>query len=414
VSSAAANAEIIAVGSELLTPGKIDTNSLYLTGELNNLGVEVVRKMVVGDDRARLVQSIRDAAAQSQFVILSGGLGPTEDDLTRDAVAEALGRPLLFNQDICDWLEARFRSFGRKMAEVNKRQAYVVEGAEILHNDRGTAPGQWLAENGHILMLLPGPPRELKSMFGTLCLDRLRALLPPLAIRTRFYRVAGIGESDLDQIIAPIYTKYANPVTTILSTSGDIQIHLRARCSTEVEAEALLADLGGQVEAALGDRIYSNNGDPMEKVIGGLLRDQKASLSVAESLTGGMLGMRITSVARASDYFRGGFLTYTDEMKITQLGVPREVLETRTAVSEPVATAMAAGARSRTGSTYALSLTGSAGPGGEDDGHVWIGLATPDGVEARELRFPAGDRDRVRLFATNTALNLLRRKLCAL
>jgi nicotinamide-nucleotide amidase len=414
VKPAAANAEIIAVGSELLTPERIDTNSLYLTGELNNLGVEVVRKMVVGDDRARLVQSIRDAVGQSQFVILSGGLGPTEDDLTRDAVAEALGRRLLFNQDICDWLEARFRSFGRKMAEVNKRQAYVVEGAEILANDRGTAPGQWLAQNGHIIMLLPGPPRELKAMFGKLCLDRVRALLPPLVIRTRFYRVAGIGESDLDQIIAPVYTKYANPVTTILSTSGDIQIHLRARCSTEEEAELLLADLGTQIEALLGDRIYSTNGDPMEKVIGGLLREQRASLSVAESLTGGMVGMRITSVAGASDYFRGGFLTYTDEMKCTQLGVPREVLETQTAVSEPVAAAMADGARSRTGSTYALSLTGSAGPGGKDDGHVWIGLATPDGVEARELRFPAGDRDRVRIFATNTALNLLRRKLCAL
>ena len=414
MSSAAANAEISAVGSELLTPEKIDTNSLYLTGELNNLGVEVVRKMVVGDDRARLVQSIRDAVAQSQFVILSGGLGPTEDDLTRDAVAEALGRRLLFNREICDWLEARFRSFGRKMAEVNKRQAYVVEGAEILPNDRGTAPGQWLAENGHIIMMLPGPPRELKSMFGKMCLDRLRALLPPLVIRTRFYRVAGIGESDLDQIIAPVYTKYTNPVTTILSTSGDIQIHLRARCSTEQEAEALLADLGGQIETLLGDRIYSTNGDPMEKVIGGLLRAQHASLSVAESLTGGMVGMRITSVAGASDYFRGGFLTYTDEMKCTQLGVPREVLAKQTAVSEPVAAAMADGARSRTGSTYALSLTGSAGPGGQDDGHVWIGLAAPDGVEARELRFPAGDRDRVRIFATNTALNLLRRKLCAL
>ena len=412
--SAAANAEIIAVGSELLTPEKIDTNSLYLTGELNNLGVEVVRKMVVGDDRARLVQSIRDAVTQSQFVILSGGLGPTEDDLTRDAVADALGRRLLFNQDICDWLEARFRSFGRKMAEVNKRQAYVVEGAEILANDRGTAPGQWLAENGHIIMLLPGPPRELKAMFGKLCLDRLRSLLPPLVIRTRFYRVAGIGESDLDQIIAPVYTKYTNPVTTILSTSGDIQIHLRARCTTEQEAESLLADLGAQIEALLGDRIYSTNGDPMEKVIGGLLRAQRASLSVAESLTGGMVGMRITSVAGASDYFRGGFLTYTDEMKCTQLGVPREIIETQTAVSEAVAAAMADGARSRTGSTYALSLTGSAGPGGEDDGHVWIGLATPEGVEARELRFPAGDRDRVRVFATNTALNLLRRKLCAL
>jgi len=304
--SSAANAEIIAVGSELLTPEKKSTLTRSTSpAKLNNLGVEVVRKMVVGDDRARLVQSIRDAVAQSQFVILSGGLGPTEDDLTRDAVAEALGRRLLFNQDICDWLEARFRSFGRQMAEVNKRQAYVVEGAEILPNDRGTAPGQWLAQNGHVIMLLPGPPRELKSMFGKLCLDRVRSLLPPLVIRTRFYRIAGIGESDVDQLIAPVYTKYTNPVTTILSTSGDIQIHLRARCSTEEEAEALLADLGGQIEALLGDRIYSTNGDPMEKVIGSLLRSRNASLSVAESLTGAWSGcaslrfraLRITSEA---------------------------------------------------------------------------------------------------------------------
>src|SRR5947209_5003841 len=351
-----ADAEIIAVGSELLTPQKVDTNSLYLTDQLNELGVEVVRKTIVGDERARLTDSIRGAIARSQIVVITGGLGPTEDDVTRDSVAAALGRELRFDQGICDWLEARFRSFGRKMAENNKRQAYLVEGAEILPNQWGTAPGQWIRQDGATILLLPGPPRELKGLFSTECLPRLRAMLPPQVIRTRFYRVAGMGESDLDALIAPVYTRYQNPVTTILAAAGDIQIHLRARCGTAEEAEALLAEVAGQIEPLIAERLYSRDGSSLEQVIGNLLLGKNASLSVAESATGGMLGERITSVPGSAEYFRGGFLTYTNAMKIKLLGVSAELIEQHTAVSEPVVRAMAEGARRNTGSDYALAI----------------------------------------------------------
>lgn len=408
------NAEIIAVGSELLTPQRIDTNSLYLTDQLNRLGIEVVTKSVIGDDRQRLCAAVRLAASRSEVVVLTGGLGPTEDDVTREAVAAALGRPLVFRPDLMEAIEARFARMGRKMAEINRRQAYVVDGAEALRNDNGTAPGLWLDHEGAAILLLPGPPPEMKPLFERECEPRLRARIPPLAIRTRFYRVALMAESDLDQLIAPVYKRYENPVTTILAAPGDIQIHLRARCASEQEAERLLAELGGKVEELLGDRLYSTTGDPLEKVVGGRLRACGASLSVAESCTGGMLGERITSVAGSSDYFRGGFLVYSDEMKSRLLGVPAGLLREHTAVSAPVAMAMASGARDRTGSTYALSVTGVAGPGGGGGpipaGTVFLGLAAPDGTSAIERRFP-GDRARVRAMAVQTALDLLRRAL---
>lgn len=407
------NAEIIAVGSELLTPQRLDTNSLYLTDQLNALGVEVVRKTVVGDERERLTDSILGAAARSQIVVLTGGLGPTEDDLTRDAIASALGRKLIFEQKICDLIEARIRAFGRKMAEINRRQAYVVEGAEVLTNDRGTAPGQWIANDGVVFMLLPGPPAELKPMFEGQCLPRLQKLLPPQVIRTRWLRVVGIGESDLDQLIAPVYMRYQNLATTILAVSGEIHVHLRARCATAQEAETIVAQASAEIEPLLGDRLYSCNGDSLEKVCGDLLRARHASLAVAESATSGLLGGRITAVPSASDYFRGGFITYSDEMKIRLLGVPADTIAAHTAVSEPVAKAMAEGARARTGADYAISITGYAGPTGENVGLVFIGLASPDGTQARRLQWPA-DRDRVRTFSTNIALDMLRRKLLGL
>lgn len=405
-----ANAEIIAVGSELLTPQKIDTNSLYLTAELNALGVEVVAKTVVGDDRARLTETVQAAVARSQIVILTGGLGPTEDDVTRDAVAAALGREQIFNPAVCDWLIERFKKFGRPMAENNKRQAYILEGAEILDNDWGTAPGQWIYHNGAVVVLLPGPPRELKGMFPARCLPRFEKLLPPQVIRARFYRVAGMGESDLDSLIAPVYTKYQNPVTTILAAPGDIQIHLRARCQTAEEAERLLAEVGSQIEPLLGTRIYSNVGEPLEQVVGKLLLAQGAHLAVAESATGGMLGERITAVRGSSDYFLGGFLAYTDAMKRTLLNVPDLLLRTHTAVSELVAIAMAEGAQRLTGAGYALSITGYAEPGDGQSGLVFIGLATPDGSSAKRLQF-VGDRQRVRSLAVITALDLIRKDL---
>lgn len=405
-----ATAEIIAAGSELLTPSKMDTNSLWLTGELNDLGVEVVRKSVVGDDRVRLTAALRAALAAADIAIVCGGLGPTEDDLTRDAAASALGRELVFDPAICSAIEERFRRFNRKMVEINRRQAYLVAAAEALPNDRGTAPGQWIEDRGKILILLPGPPNELKAMFAKQCAPRLKGVLPPQVIRTRQFRVAGMPESDLDQLIAPIYTRYTNPMTTILSNVGGIDVHLRAQCATEQEAEALLAEVACQIEPLLEPRIISRNGEPIEKVVGDLLRARGARLSVAESATGGMLGEWITSVPNSSDYFVGGFLTYSDEMKIQLLGVQREMLEAHTAVSAPVAKAMAEGARERTGSDYALSVTGYAGPDGVDVGAMFIGLAGPEGTEVRSLKMP-GDRNRIRALTVQNSLDFLRRKL---
>jgi nicotinamide-nucleotide amidase len=396
----------------MLTPERVDTNSLYLTAQLNNLGVEVVAKSVIGDDRDRLAEAVRRALRSSPIVILSGGLGPTEDDVTREAVALALGRGLTYSEEIAGALERRFAQAGRKMAEINRRQAFVIEGASVLPNDRGTAPGQWLEESGAVAMLLPGPPHELKAMFERQCLPRLAQIVPKLVIRTLFLRVAGTAESDLDQLIAPVYKKYQNPATTILAAAGDIQVHLRARCGTEAEADALLAEVGGPIELLLGDRLYSRNGDPMEVVVGGLLLERGATVSVAESCTGGMLGERFTSVAGSSDYFLGGFITYSDAMKTEMLGVPPETLEQFGAVSKETAEAMAAGARRRTGSTYALSVTGLASPveGPIPVGTVYIGVADAAGVHVAHRVF-LGDRQRVRTFSAQMALDLLRRRM---
>jgi nicotinamide-nucleotide amidase len=409
------NAEIIAVGSELLTPQRQDTNSLYLTDQLNALGVEVVAKLIVGDDRARLAEAIRAALVRSEILILTGGLGPTEDDVTRDAVAQALGREQVFHQEICDAIEQRFRRRLRgAMPEINRRQAYVLTGAEVLPNPNGTAPGQWIASDGRVVMLLPGPPSEMRPMFHAECLPRLERVLPPQVIRTRFFRIANMPESTVDQLIAPVYTRYTNPVTTILAAAGDIQLHLRARSATAEEAERLLEEVAPQIEAILGERIYSRNGDPLEEVVGQRLRARAETVSVAESCTGGMLGERITSVAGSSDYFRGGFLVYTDRMKTELLGVSEALLREHTAVSEEAAREMARGARERTGSTWALSVTGIAGPGGGTEaapvGTVIIGIAGPEGVATQRERLP-GNRALVRTLATQVALDLLRLRL---
>ncbi len=407
------DAEIIAVGSEMLTAQRVDTNSLYLTGELNGLGVEVVAKCVIGDHRERLADAIRRAVSRSAIAILSGGLGPTEDDVTREAVALALGRKLVFRPEIAEAIELRFAQMKRPMPEVNRRQAFVVEGAEVLPNDRGTAPGQWLEESGAVLMLLPGPPHELSAMFERHCLPRLRGMVPKLAIRTLLLRVTGMSESDLDQTIAPVYTKYQNPATTILAAGGDLQIHLRARCASLAEADALLGEVAGPIESLLGDRIYSRNGDALDVVVGGLLRQAHATVSVAESCTGGLLGERLTAAPGSSDYFVGGFITYSNELKVGLLGVPPETIAEFGAVSRQTAEAMAAGARERTGSTYAVAVTGVAGPTGSEAkpvGTVYVAVADSGGVQVAHRRF-LGDRARIRAFTAQMALDTLRRRL---
>lgn len=405
------NAEIIAVGSEMLTPQRIDTNSLYLTDQLNTYGVEVVFKCIVGDDRALLTDTIRLAISRSQIVILTGGLGPTEDDLTRDAVAQALGVQQTYQPEVFEHIVAMFARLGRKIADNNKRQAMLIDGAEWLENTRGTAPGQWLRTKRGVLILLPGPPKELTNMYEREVRERLVALLPKLALRTRWYRVAGMGESDLDQLIAPVYTHYINPVTTVLAKVGDIEVHLRARLETAEAAESLVNEVGLQVEALLGDRIYSRNGDSLEKTVGLMLVERGATVAVAESCTGGLLGARLTDSPGASQWFRGGYLVYDKAMKQALVG--KEIDEP---VSESTAGLLAAAAVARSGATHGVSITGVAGPdGGTEEnpvGTVWIGVASSYRVETRRFRFP-GDRGRIRTLAAQSALDMLRRHLLA-
>ena len=405
------NAEIIAVGSEMLTPQRIDTNSLYLTDQLNTYGVEVVFKCIVGDDRALLTDTIRLAISRSQIVILTGGLGPTEDDLTRDAVAQALGVQQTYQPEVFEHIVAMFARLGRKIADNNKRQAMLIDGAEWLENTRGTAPGQWLRTKRGVLILLPGPPKELTNMYEREVRERLVALLPKLALRTRWYRVAGMGESDLDQLIAPVYTRYINPVTTVLAKVGDIEVHLRARLETAEAAESLVNEVGLQVEALLGDRIYSRNGDSLEKTVGLMLVERGATVAVAESCTGGLLGARLTDSPGASQWFRGGYLVYDKAMKQALVG--KEIDEP---VSESTAELLAAAAVARSGATHGVSITGVAGPdGGTEEnpvGTVWIGVASSYRVETRRFRFP-GDRGRIRTLAAQSALDMLRRHLLA-
>ncbi|HVW07697.1 MAG TPA: competence/damage-inducible protein A [Bryobacteraceae bacterium] len=414
------NAEIIAVGSEMLTAGRLDTNSLFITEHLNALGIEVTAKHVIGDDANRLVKAIQRALADSSIVFLSGGLGPTEDDLTRDAVARAIGCTMAVDAGVLCAIEERFRRMNRQMPEINRRQAMVLDGAEILSNDRGTAPGQWRVVNGdgtRFVVLLPGPPSELKSMFTRECLPRLEKIAPKAAIHTTVLRVTGISESQLDQTIAPLYVGVPHLETTVLAHEGDLQVRFRAQCETQEEAEALSQRLSDQAAELLGANVYSRDGKTLEMVVGARLAAAGATLTVAESATGGGLAQRITNVPGSSAYFAGGYVTYSRRMKTELLGVPAELLAQHGAVSKEAAAAMAEGARRAAHADWAVSITGNAGPSADGEeapvGTVFIGIAGPDGTEVTHRLWPVNDRGRVRAFAAQSALDLLNRRLIA-
>lgn len=411
------NAEIVAVGSEMLTAGRLDTNSLFITEHLNSLGIEVTAKHVIGDDRARLVTAIRRGLEDADIVILSGGLGPTEDDLTRDAVADAIGCSMSVDTETLGAIEQRFRTMKREMPAINRRQAMVLNGAEILRNDRGTAPGQWLTADGKVIVMLPGPPAELKSMFTRECLPRLDKIAPPTAIHTSVLRVTGISESQLDQTIAPIYIGRANLVTTILAHDGDLQVRLRAQCATAEAARALTEEVAGLAAAALGDYVYSRDDASLEVVVGRRLLAAGETLAVAESATGGGLAQRITSVPGSSAYFVGGYITYSKLLKTELLGVPEALLAEFGAVSKETARAMAEGARLAAKADWAVSITGNAGPSADGSeapvGTIYIGIAGSDGTTVTHRVWPANDRGRVRAFAAQAALDLLNRRLPA-
>ena len=412
------NAEIIAVGSELLTPFRMDTNSLYLTEQINQLGVEVVFKCVVGDDLKRLVAAAQHALFRSEIVIFSGGLGPTEDDLTREAVAEALGVSLRRDEEVLAGIEQRFAARGWKMSPNNAKQADVLEGATVLPNANGTAPGQWLSGKfdgrERIVILLPGPPHELKALFEAECRERLRSKLPRAFLATRVLKVAMLGESAVDARVAPIYKRFSEVQTTILAGAGEIQLHFKSRGESMEAAQTRVDEAADAVEEELDDAVYSRNGESLEQIVGYWLQMRNATLAVAESCTGGLLGERITSVGGSSRYFAGGAIVYSNTVKTELAGVPADMIERHGAVSREVAAALAEGIRYRCEATLGVGITGVAGPtGGTPEkpvGLVFHALASDGGTEIIERNFP-GDRQRIRWFATTLALDMVRKKL---
>ena len=412
-------AQIIAVGSELLTPARIDTNSLYLTERLARRGIDVVRKVVVGDDQRRIAREIRTARDNSQVVIVTGGLGPTLDDLSREGAAEALGRDMHFEPKILGWIEERFRRYGRKPSENNKRQAYVIDGAEILENPNGTAPGLYFEDESGALMLLPGPPRELKPLFEAECEPRLGRLPSPYSYHTHSLRITGLGESDVDQRIGPIYEAEERASTTILSKPGDIQLHVRGRADTVEEARLIAEAVAAKVTEELGSHVYVQEDVGLETVVGRLLVERGLRLSLAESCTGGLLAERMSRAPGSSEYLFGSFVTYDAEAKTAWLGVQRETLEKFGAVSEECAREMAERARDAAGGpgrAVGISITGFAGPGGGTEqspvGTIYIGIADDAETHVVSRQF-GGDRERNRSVAATTALDLLRRRLSA-
>ncbi len=410
--------EIIAIGSELLTPFRQDTNSLYLTEKLNQMGAEVVFKSIVGDNRDHLTRAALIALSRADIVIFTGGLGPTEDDLTRESLADGLGLKLQRDPEIVAAIERRFASRGWKMTPNNAKQGDVIAGAVVLSNPAGTAPGQWISgkfENqDRIIVLLPGPPHEMKAVFDEHCLERLRAKLPPRFIATRVLRIAMMGESACDARVSPMYKRYGDVLTTILAGRGEVQLHLKTEADSLDAAQQVVDGLVGELEDELGDFVFSDNGDSLEQIAGYYLQMRGATLAVAESCTGGLIAERLTSISGSSRYFLGGAVVYSNALKSGFADVPAELIEAHGAVSREVAAALAEGIRRRCGATLGVGVTGVAGPtggtAGKPVGLVFHALADEQETQVIEKQFP-GDRERVRWFASQQALDMVRRKM---
>jgi len=402
----------------MLTPFRQDTNSLYLTAQLNSLGVEVGFKTIVGDQLKDLVRAMTVALSRADVLMLSGGLGPTEDDLTREALAQTLGLELRRDPELLKAIERRFTEHGWKMSPNNVKQADVIAGATVLHNANGSAPGQWITGRSEgkerIIVLLPGPPHELKALFESSVLERLRSKLPRQFLATRVLKITGIGESACDARVAPIYKRFADVNTTILAAPSEIQLHLRAQSDSSEKAERRLDEVVEKIEDELGDLVFSDNGDSLEQIVSYYLQMRDATLSVAESCTGGLVAERLTSISGSSRYFVGGAIVYSNKLKTQMADVPPDLIDVYGAVSEQVARALAEGIKKRCGTTLGLGVTGVAGPTGgtaeKPVGLVFHALATESGTEVVKRNF-AGDRSRVRWFASQQALDMVRRKL---
>lgn len=411
-------AVIVAVGSELLTPYKTDTNSLFITDRLNGVGIDVVLKLVAGDEPRGLASALRHATTEADIVIVTGGLGPTADDVTRDVVADLLGVPLDESADIVAAIRARFEARGLEMPEINRRQAAVPRGAEVLPNPAGTAPGLWLTAGGCRLVLLPGPPRELRPMFDRLVADRLVSTTGGRRVQRRTIRTTGRTESHIDELARPIYGPLAArqpPVeTTILASLGQIDLHLSTIGADPESGERVLDAAVAGLAGVLGSCVVSVDGRSLPQVVGELLRRRGARIAIAESCTGGLIASRLTDVPGSSAYVHAGWVLYSNEAKVA-LGVAPALIEADGAVSEAVAEAMAEAARAAAGVDFGLAVTGIAGPGGATPekpvGTVCLALAGGGAApRVRRIQVP-GDRERVKFQASQAALDLLRRAL---
>ena len=410
-------AEILAIGSELLTPFRVDTNSLFLTSRLNDLGIEVLAKSVVGDRPEALVAALRLAMSRADVVVTSGGLGPTDDDLTRDAIVAVAGVTSVEDPEVVDAITKRFASRNMTMPAINRRQAMVPVGATVLDNPRGTAPGLWMPVGTRVIVALPGPPRELKPMWDDLVASRIAEKTGSQRLRRRTLKIAGRGESHVDEIAAPIYGRWRSHVpaieTSILASPGQVELHLSAQGTDVDQLDRALNEATAELATALGRAVFSTDGRELEEVVGELLRAQGATASAAESCTGGMLLSRLTNVSGSSAWVTGGVVAYDNAVKVNQLGVSPEVLQEHGAVSEPVASAMAAGVRAKLGTSVGVGITGVAGPTGGTEakpvGMVVIAIVGPGAAQTvRTLRLP-GDRAMVRQMSVQTAMDMLRR-----
>jgi nicotinamide-nucleotide amidase len=414
-------AAILAVGSELLTPHKTDTNSLYVTEVLNDLGIAVAFKAIVGDDRAELTAHVEHALARHRVLILTGGLGPTDDDLTREVVAAHLDLALDEDPAIIDAMERRFAARGWKMPAVNRRQAMVPRGAAVLPNPHGTAPGLWIVHGNRVIALLPGPPREMKPMMDGEVRRRLEAITGSVRLHRRLVRVAGKGESMVEEIVQPIYSRWLNQsppiVTTILAGLGQVELHLVTQSADAAKAAAALDLAVSELAQALGSDLVSTDGSVLEAVVGDLLRQRHWWVAFAESCTGGLATSRMTDVPGSSEYIERSIVAYSNRAKIELLDVPESLLAQHGAVSEPVAAAMAAGIRKRTGVDVGVAITGIAGPGGGSEekpvGTVCVAVDGANGdAKVGTFRFPGG-REMVKAMSANWAIDMLRRFLLA-
>lgn len=406
---------LVAVGSEMLTPFRVDTNSLYVTEQLNTIGIDVRMKAVVGDDVDELTSILRGALEWADVIVMTGGLGPTEDDLTRDAVARVLNLSMAENEAVVTRIRERFARRGLTMPDINRRQGMVPHGAELLENANGTAPGLWLEHGRTVIVLLPGPPREMKPMFESVVRDRLAPRAGGRGLFRRVIKITGRTESDVDATVQPIYGRWASqavPIsTTILAVLGQIELHLTALADDRASAQPALDAAVRELQAALGETIYSVDGRGLEAVVAALLTERRLTIATAESCSGGLLSSRLTDVPGSSAYMQQGVICYSNESKTQLAGVPASLIETHGAVCEPVASALATGIRERAGTHVGVGITGIAGPtGGTPEkpvGTVAIAVSALDEQRVRTFQF-FGGRDLVKFQSSQAALNMLR------